>query len=132
MRAGDRAPDAPGLVIVPSGEETRLFDLFGVERHVVLVFSGDPDGLGDAVRRAVAGIQNAKERVRVITVVNDAGAAEKVGDGGVAVDAQGHAGRAYGASSTGARVVIVRPDGVIGGLVKNAEGVGKYLTKIFE
>ena len=37
LRAGDRAPQAPGLVTASAGE-TSLFDLFGPGHHTVLLF----------------------------------------------------------------------------------------------
>lgn len=34
LMAGDRAPDAPGLITVVSRAETRLFDVFSPTAHV--------------------------------------------------------------------------------------------------
>ena len=50
VRAGDRAPDAPGLVVLASTDHlgqgtTSLFALFGVAHHTVLIFS-DGEGTG--------------------------------------------------------------------------------------
>lgn len=45
VRAGERAPDAPGLAILGAAtpETTTLFKLFDVSRHTVLIFSDGTD-----------------------------------------------------------------------------------------
>ena len=48
----------------------------------------------------------------------------------VYVDSKGHACRAYGVAF-GVKVVVIRPDGVVGGLLKGADGVKRYFAKIF-
>lgn len=46
-------------------------------------------------------------------------------------DRAGHAFDAYGSEEGESRIVVVRPDGYIGAIVKDAEGVKRYLRKVF-
>lgn len=87
VAAGDRAPDAP--LRTPDGRSVRLFELFRGPHATTLVF-GTPAPAGP----------NA-------WVVARPGAAVP----GALVDADGHAHRAYGAST--GTVVSVRPDGYL-------------------
>ena len=48
----------------------------------------------------------------------------------VLVDAEGHAYGGYAIAAERVTVVIVRPDGVIGAVFKNAGGVEKYFSKL--
>jgi 2-polyprenyl-6-methoxyphenol hydroxylase-like FAD-dependent oxidoreductase len=89
LRAGDRAPDAPGLKTVDG--EHRLFDLLRGPQFTLLAF-------GPA---AVA-----EPGVRVLHVVDD-----PAGPGEIA-DTEGHLVRAYGA--TDGTLVLIRPDGYVG------------------
>ncbi|KZV72963.1 hypothetical protein PENSPDRAFT_683358 [Peniophora sp. CONT] len=119
LQAGDRAPDAPGL-IGPAGETT-LFDNFSVARHTVLVFGPSHDA---AVRAAVA--RYPKGFTDILTLLPE-GSEKKEG---ALIDAQGHAYRGY-AVEAGVAVAIVRPDGVVGALLKEDEGVEVYFSRIF-
>ena len=49
----------------------------------------------------------------------------------VVVDSVGHAYRAYLTEKGEKRVVVVRPDGVAGAIVRGAEGVRAYIEKVF-
>ena len=52
VRAGDRAPDAAGLVGVVDEKTTTLFAIFSPARHTVLVFGGDA-GRAEVVVKAL-------------------------------------------------------------------------------
>ncbi|KZV72944.1 hypothetical protein PENSPDRAFT_649364 [Peniophora sp. CONT] len=121
LQAGDRAPDAPGLQ-GPAGE-TRLFDVFNAARHTVLVFE---PSIVAATR--VATEKYPKGYTRVVLLLPEGA---DVKDGTTLVDAQGHATREYGAHAAGVAVAIVRPDGVVGALLKADEGVEEYFSRIF-
>ena len=47
------------------------------------------------------------------------------------VDNEGHAYNAYPPATQGFSVIIVRPDGVVGAVVRGAEGAKRYLDGIF-
>lgn len=127
LHAGDRAPDAPGLRYPRSGAETKLFDIFNPARHSVLVL--DPllaDDVAEAVGKYASGVvqtivvhPKGSQDVAVLRSVN-----------AVLVDGEGHAHRAYVAEA-GVAIAVVRPDGVVGALLKGPDGVGKYFSNIF-
>ena len=134
--AGDRAPDAPELGLVGAQAtngaetETRLFDVFCPVYHTVLVFAPDvassTDVLevlkrypGDVIRLVIVLAQGSE-----VTTAAQAGVT-------VVVDRGGHAYRGYLAVKGEKKVVVVRPDGVVGAIVHGAEGVGAYFANIF-
>jgi hypothetical protein len=131
--AGDRAPDAPGLTIVNAGAqvaETRFFDLFRATYHTVLVFGPDVASAEDII-----GVLSSYPRdiIRVVvlpqeTVVTESSTVTLEAD--VVIDAAGHAYHAYLTEKGEKKVVVVRPDGVAGAIVRGAEGVKAYLGKI--
>ncbi|SHF55330.1 FAD-dependent monooxygenase [Streptoalloteichus hindustanus] len=102
IRAGDRAPDAPGLRVRDT--TTSLFELFRGP-HLTLLRFGQPTASPTAHADTVD-----IDPVRVITVVPP-GTTESASDN-VVVDTEGHAHRAYGI--TGPASVLVRPDGHVG------------------
>ncbi|KAF9474986.1 hypothetical protein BDN70DRAFT_884267 [Pholiota conissans] len=128
--AGDRAPDAPGLVRI-GGAETRLFELFDPTRHTVLVFSNQLDvsllsGLdkysGDLVQAFVVmeGGKGAPEGTQV-----DGKSVE------VLEDKDGHAYATYMRVDATRGIYIIRPDGVVGARVGSLDGVERYFSGIF-
>ena len=133
--AGDRAPDAPGLSVVKAGAqvaETRFFDLFKATYHTVLVFGPD---VGSAEDIIAALSSFSRDIVRIMVVLpQDAVATESgtvMSRVDVVVDGAGHAYRAYLIEKGEKRVVVIRPDGVAGAIVRGAEGVMAYVGKIF-
>lgn len=126
LHAGDRAPDAPELVSVKTGESTELFKLFKPTRHTVLVL--DAAVVKDVVARASTYPEGSVRVVVVLPRGQDTREADPNLD--FYADTQGHAHRTYGAAA-GAEIAIVRPDGVVGGLLKGVDGVEKYFAKIF-
>ena len=91
LRAGDRAPDATGLLTVAG--ERRWFDLLHSGQFTVLAFGPDRAVVSD------------RSDVRRFTVT-----AHPSAPGGI-VDTRGHLARAYGA--TGRTAVLIRPDGYV-------------------
>ncbi|VDB91204.1 unnamed protein product [Peniophora sp. CBMAI 1063] len=119
LEAGDRAPDAPGLV-GPNGE-TALFDIFNVARHTVLIFS-----LAQAATVRAAVGRYPEGHIDVVVLLPRG--VEQQED--YLVDSQGHAFQGYGVEA-GVAVAIVRPDGVVGALLKAGESVDVYFSLIF-
>ena len=133
--AGDRAPDAPGLTVVKAGaevSETRFFDVFKATYHTVLVFGPDMGSAEDII-----GMLSSCPRdiVRLMVVLPQEAVATESSTAtsgtDVVVDAAGHAYRAYLTEKGEKKVVVVRPDGVVGAIVRGAEGVKAYIRKIF-
>ncbi|KAI5120175.1 hypothetical protein M0805_008441 [Coniferiporia weirii] len=143
VHAGDRAPDAPGLVVLfkntelekvgkvegKQGESVRLFDIFDPGAHTILVFSADAT-LFLELRRALKRLPG--DLVRTLLIVPSASSllsGEGSGADLVLEDREGHAFRGYGVEGI-ADVVVVRPDGMIGAFVKGSKGVESYFTKV--
>ncbi|KZV61628.1 hypothetical protein PENSPDRAFT_693241 [Peniophora sp. CONT] len=122
LHAGDRAPDAPGLVDIKTGESTELFNIFKPTYHTIIVL--DAAALKDVL---VLSEGYPEGSVRVVAALPDG---HGVQDAGVYTDSQGHAQRAYGVEA-GVKIATVRPDGVVGGLLKGTDGIQQYFTKIF-
>ena len=107
IRAGDRAPDAPGLLTY-SGEQLRLFDLFRGTHFTLLIFGEQPALQLPAISRDVLRIYSITHSGDEITPANDG-----------LIDSGGHAFHAYGVSNQA--LILVRPDGYIG-LTGESEG----------
>ena len=133
VQAGDRAPDAPGLVQVKSdnqksSESTRLFKIFDLSRHTVLIFAEVANISG-----ALAAVAKyPKELVRPVVLLR-AGATNKVPnvDCDVLEDRDGHAYHAYRNAEGANAIAVIRPDGVIGAVVKDTAWLERYLNTIF-
>ncbi|EPT00400.1 hypothetical protein FOMPIDRAFT_1146544 [Fomitopsis schrenkii] len=130
VRAGDRAPDAPSLVPIEGGE-TSLFKIFGPTYHTVLLFAGNDSA--EEVRRVVAKLQEYPADAVHSVVVYPRGALPEVVDdvSSVVFDAEKHAFTNYCCSDDDLTVVIVRPDGVVGGIVFGAPGLRRYFKGVF-
>ncbi|KAJ7685926.1 FAD binding domain-containing protein [Mycena rosella] len=130
VQAAYRAPDAPELV--PAGTQgaaTRLFEVFSVSAHTVLVFGGDTDARApvvDALARFPPGIVHAV----LLLGQEHAPPSDAPRFGAVFEDRAGHAYRGYGADADALTVVVVRPDGVVGVVASNAEAVEQYFRRI--
>ncbi|KAH7920685.1 hypothetical protein BV22DRAFT_1039541 [Leucogyrophana mollusca] len=123
LEAGDRAPDAPGLR-AQDGTTTKLFDIYRPWYHTVLVFGPDAaQSLG----------KYDPSLVRLVVVLPASGAGTHSGYGAdmVLVDEERYAHSAYLVKEGDAKVVVIRPDGVVGAIVHNLEGVNKYFGGIF-
>ncbi|KZT07593.1 monooxygenase [Laetiporus sulphureus 93-53] len=133
-RAGDRAPDAPGLVDVQSrdvdSQPTSLFDTFSLTRHTVLIFSPDDTEAG-LVLEAVRSYP--RDLVRSVVVCpRHALATSSIGGADLAlIDRDGHAYSTYAVETDAFTIVVVRPDGVIGAIATSVEGVKKYFRDVF-
>ncbi|EIW82608.1 hypothetical protein CONPUDRAFT_120706 [Coniophora puteana RWD-64-598 SS2] len=130
LAAGDRAPDAPGLVDAKGGEH-RFFDVFRTTYHTVLVFAPNVEAathIINAIDGKYAGV------VRAVVVLPGSAFLdkdEKASSVLTLCDAHRHAYTGYRAHEGETRAVVVRPDGFIGASVRTAEGVERYFAKIF-
>jgi len=133
LKGGDRAPDAPGLIDLKAndGTLTRLFDIFKPQYHTALVF------LHRDVEQSIPVLQGLQQYPAVRSVILHPQGTEQFASSAFAdfvlKDLEGHAYQAYAISSHAPAITIyiVRPDGVIGGLVHGVEGVGKYFSRIY-
>jgi len=121
--AGDRSPDAPGL-INSSGEQTRLFDMFKPWLHTVLIFGDD---LASPVLRALRRFPEKTIQAFCIVPTDPPSHIDTVLE-----DRDGHAYTAYAVDRTCNTVVVVRPDGMIGTIAFSVEGTERYFDGIFD
>ena len=134
IRAGDRAPDAPGLVKVNSDnqkstESTRLFKLLSPTYHTVLIFSEAVD-VHATLQAAIERFP--KELVRVVVLLR-AGTTNMIQNVAwdIFEDRDGHAHDAYKGAEGANGIVIIRPDGVTGAIAKDVDWVERYFKTIF-
>ncbi|KAF8810119.1 hypothetical protein BYT27DRAFT_7186980 [Phlegmacium glaucopus] len=133
LRAGYRAPDAPGLVEVKfdnqqSNESTRLYKLLSPTRHTVLVFAEAAD-----IHTTLAAIARyPKELVRTVVILR-AKSTNTIQNAACDVfeDRDGHAYETYRSAEGANDIVIIRPDGVIGAVVKDVDWLERYFRTIF-
>ena len=131
LRAGDRAPDASGLVKVDnqkSSESTRLFKLLSPTYHTVLIFAEAADV--HLTLQAIARFP--KDIVRTVVLLR-AGTTNTIQDVACDVfeDRDGHAYDAYKGAEGPNGVVVIRPDGVTGAIVKDVDWVERYFRTVF-
>ena len=133
LRAGDRAPDAPGLVKVnfdnqKSSESTRLFNLLSPTYHTVLIFAEVAD-----VHATLQTLHArfSKELVRSVVLLRSGTNVIQDVACDVFEDYDGHAYDAYKGAEGVNGIVIIRPDGVTGAIVKDVEWVERYFRGIF-
>ncbi|KIK54367.1 hypothetical protein GYMLUDRAFT_77093 [Collybiopsis luxurians FD-317 M1] len=141
VRGGDRAPEAARLRIISPrhrGEMTSLFEIFELTTHTALVFMES---------RSLQILLRTLNKYPVKTVVihsNDSDktlAEQEIDSLHEVVDSEGQAYRVYlqgvefsatvGSEDQSAVVVLVRPDGHVGAIVKDVDGLERYFKKIF-
>ncbi|KAF8895550.1 FAD binding domain-containing protein [Infundibulicybe gibba] len=134
LKAGDRAPDAPGLVQhKPASRATiRLFDLFNPAHHTVLLFSTSG---GNEHAEVVQSLARYPEGTIQFVIVTRMGSTQSGMEGEgvdfVVEDGAGSASAAYGAAvAQGCSIAIIRPDGVVGAFVTGTQGVHRYFKGI--
>ncbi|KAG2153628.1 uncharacterized protein EDB93DRAFT_1248532 [Suillus bovinus] len=132
LEAGDRAPDAPNLVQVGGGESDvkTLFSLYRPWYHTVLVFAPSHTD-ATLILGALEAYDTGIVRSAVVLPSSATGATVASCADLVLVDEKGHAYSAYLVEAGQTRVLVIRPDGVVGAIVHGAEGVKKYFSKIF-
>lgn len=139
LRAGDRAPDAPGLVVVGGEEEgatTALFSIYKPTQHTALLFCSSADvnevkTILDALKAAPTGTVHTVLILPKIYGKSDVTALKVTGVDAIVVDAEGHANTFYPPAKVGFAVIIVRPDGAVGAIVRSVDEVKRYLEVVF-
>lgn len=140
IRAGDRAPDAPSLLDILSAPPSvkRLFDYFKSTQHTVLVFASSEakiNTFASALNNVPAEVVQSAVIIPQETPVREQDLeteftwTSKVDH--ALKDCDAHMYRAYRPEGSQDEVaVIVRPDDIIGAIVKSGEGITKYFSKI--
>ncbi|KAF9563981.1 pentachlorophenol 4-monooxygenase [Agrocybe pediades] len=133
LRAGDRAPDSSGLILQSSSPFSRksfqLFQIFDAAHHTILIFSDIAQHL--KVLQHASRYPESIIRTVVITRSRTTlpSADVKYADY-VFEDRDGHAYESYCPTNV-CGVCIVRPDGVLGAIVKDSVGMHRYFQGIF-
>ncbi|KAL0954605.1 hypothetical protein HGRIS_003565 [Hohenbuehelia grisea] len=130
LRAGDRAPDATGLYAPDSGEETRTFDILGTSKHTILLFSTVPDTVAEASKTLDA-YPMGLFCIVIITPSKSQFTLAPGEDLRLFNDTQGHAHKSYWVPDGVTTIVVIRPDGMVGAIVLDVEGLKKYQLRIF-
>jgi hypothetical protein len=145
VHAGDRAPDAPDLLPLPvPGQSivteitTRFFDIFKPHCHTVLVYCGsrrDVEGWQELLRTLSEYHAGIIQTVFVFPQ-NATGVPSMMITGKidfVLLDQGGHAYKNFVVDESEGGIIIIRPDGWIGALVKDVavDGIKKYFDNIF-
>lgn len=136
LRAGDRAPDAPGLRSVGGSDEAviSIFSVFKPTQHTAFIFTSDP-----AEAKPILEALKVAPAATVHTVLvlpkgydtSDLASLKSVSADAILVDQEGHAYTYYPPASAGFSTIVVRPDGVVGAVAKSVDGVAKYIKGVF-
>ncbi|KAI5992103.1 hypothetical protein EDD15DRAFT_2530436 [Pisolithus albus] len=139
MRAGDHAADALGLVpvVLPNRASASLssgsqsngvagntrMDIFGSTHHTVIVFAPTLD---------VPIIQSELTTLdRSLRKASPSWEEDQTIDEEVLTDEAGHAYRGYVVEPQEVAAVVVRPDGVVGAIVRGVAGLKGYFEGVF-
>lgn len=137
LRAGERAPNSPGIVPLTSGLKPgtcELFDIFGPTKHTVLLFPSPHNLRHDVIPYIEAFHQYPRGTARVIVIIPNGFTTWSTEAWGVdteVVQDRDEYCRSNYPTRCGAKAVVVRPDGCIGAVLKSVEGVIKYRELIF-
>jgi hypothetical protein len=136
LHAGDRAPDAPGLVDLQKQSTLAFFDIFRPTYHTILVFGSDAiirvQAVSDVIKKFPANIFRVVACLSKTSESELAGAAKDgLGQAVVVKDGEGHAYSAYLLANQESGIFVVRPDGVLGAIVDSTEGLERYLKLVF-
>ncbi|KAJ6581894.1 hypothetical protein B0H19DRAFT_1061390 [Mycena capillaripes] len=138
IAAGDRAPDAPGLVDVKEAISQRsLFEIFKYTAHSILIFCRPAAAEQSTVHEILQFTSHLPQRVRAVVVYPDA--MDSGADAGfegteadiVVWDRDWHAFREYRAPADNVHCVVVRPDGMVEAIVSGVLGLKRYFDIIF-
>lgn len=134
LRAGDRAPEAPRLKSLAGADDdsTSLFSILKPTHHTVLLFNPTAEQ-AQAILGALSPVPKTAFRLTAILPPENQSKSlltpHREMDN-VLVDTEGHAFSAYHPVKAGFPIIVVRPDGAIGAVVKDKEGLVKYLKAV--
>jgi hypothetical protein len=138
--AGDRAPDAPGLRVLAGsaagcevGKKVSLHEIFVPTAHTVLLYQREA-GPSDILASMAAVVRHQpKGTVRSVLIMAMAADHKGLDTDVAVVDEEGYAFKHFYVDSknVGTMAVIVRPDGMVGAIVRSTESLAQYFTLIF-
>jgi hypothetical protein len=130
--AGDRAPDASGLVDARGGTfkaPLRLFNIFACNLHTVLIFTDSSKILGPMIE-TIFSYPEGLIRSVLVTQTEQAQPLHAQHVDCVLVDKEGLARSTY-TLQEGCTTVVIRPDGIVGAVVRGAPGLQAYFRGVF-
>jgi hypothetical protein len=136
LKADDCAPDASELKNIPSGSVSLFNDIFDFSCHTVLVFSAavNPER-HNALLVQLARYQGLVRCAAVVPagVCTSGADIARIGTGIMILeDTKGHAHAGYHSRlDGGCDIVVMRPDGIIGVVVRGPAGLEHYFSQIF-
>ncbi|KAJ3862909.1 FAD binding domain-containing protein [Lentinula novae-zelandiae] len=136
IHAGDRAPQAPDLEDLPANRAaTSLFDIFGPDHHTVLIFSSVRSKGEEITSKLSSYSKGLFKTVLILPALSEseliASVKQSSGFDLVLRDGGGHAYKAYPTIPGPCTVIVVRPDGVVGAIVRGIDGLLQYVNGVF-
>ena len=137
VRAGDRAPNATGLVRLDregDAQSTDLFGIFGPTHHTAIVFGSESSAMEPILKSLKTYTPSTISSAVVYPRSTPAPKSLARGlDGAdhILHDSDGFAFTGYDMPENRTTVVVVRPDGVVGAVVHDIDGIAKYFAPIF-
>ncbi|KAG9078661.1 hypothetical protein FRC06_008254 [Ceratobasidium sp. 370] len=129
VQAGDRAPDAPGLIGMEELGETSVFKILTSSRHIVFVLAGSVEAASPFFDVISDSPKSVFEYVLILSA-SSSPPTRLLPCVRMLRDRDGHAFRHYSVKEE-PRAIVVRPDGMIGALVNNPKSLERYLDLIF-
>jgi hypothetical protein len=132
LRAGDRAPDAPGIVPLNPGLRpgtSHLFDVFPSNKHTALIFLKGDENVKPYLELLERYPANTVLPV-IVLQQGDERNVDEFGKTSVVRDVTGHVWKNY-STEHGAKIVIVRPDWCVGALGPSPGVVEEYRNLVF-
>jgi len=126
VHAGDRAPDAPGLLKSEGTEPTRLFKFLKPTRHTVLIFADKVDH-----ESVISGLSSYSAELVHPVVISSQAMTPATSGVEVVVDKDGHGYSAYAGPNGTSGIFVIRPDGVIGARVGDVAALRRYFKGVF-
>lgn len=126
-RAGDRAPDADGLVGGGREGVVQAYDLFGNTRHTVLVFAPSLAHAGPVLKY----VESTKGLFKAVVILPQSVEVSESGGANVLKDATGWAYKNYRVQEGDTAVVVVRPDSFIGARIGGVDGLKEYIKATY-
>jgi len=129
-RGGDRAPNATGLVDVLNGTETSIFEILTSSRHTVFVLINSIEQATPFVEILTRWPADTFKCAVIFSGHVSSTETASFSVGRVLVDRDNHAYKTYLPNGS-SKVIVIRPDGIIGALTDDVSGLEKYLQLIF-
>ncbi|KAI3601150.1 putative monooxygenase [Moniliophthora roreri] len=132
VHAGDRAPEAPGLKHLDSGEKTSIYQVFDATSHTVIFFGNSISDIEESLKFVAKYPKNVVKSVLVLPQGSAFSSdSEKALLDHVFSDTDGHTYENYRLRpGDGLFIVVVRPDGYIGAVAKGFSGLKEYFCNI--